>query len=151
VRIDWGVIFLFGGGILLGELARQNGLSERWGRELVDATGANSTWAITALVTGVAILLSELTSNTATATLMAPLAANLAVAAHAAPLPPILGATLGSSFGFMLPISTAPNAMAYGTGRVRVVEMARAGVVFDLAGFVVIVGGLYLLSQLGLL
>jgi sodium-dependent dicarboxylate transporter 2/3/5 len=149
VKIDWGVIFLFGGGILLGDLARQNGLSEEWGRAVVEATGAHSTWAIVALCTAAAIVLSELTSNTATATLMAPLAANLALAAGAAPLPAILGATLGSSFGFMLPISTAPNAMAYGTGQVRVVQMARAGVVFDLVGFVVIVGGLYVLSLVG--
>jgi solute carrier family 13 (sodium-dependent dicarboxylate transporter), member 2/3/5 len=148
VRIDWGVIFLFGGGILLGELARHNGLSEEWGRALVDATGASSTWTITALCTGVAILLSETTSNTATATLMAPLSGQLAVAAGAAPIPAILGATLGASFGFMLPISTAPNAMAYATGQVRVIQMVRAGIVFDLVGFVVIVGGLRILCPL---
>jgi sodium-dependent dicarboxylate transporter 2/3/5 len=74
--------------------------------------------------------------------------AAVAVAAGAAPVPAMLGATLGSSFGFMLPISTAPNAMAYGTGRVRVVEMARAGVVFDLVGFVLIVVGLRVLCPL---
>jgi sodium-dependent dicarboxylate transporter 2/3/5 len=147
-RIDWGVIFLFGGGILLGDLAGKNGLSGEWGRALVDWTGASSTWAITALCTAIAIVLSETTSNTATATLMAPLAGNLAAAAGAAPVPAMLGATLGSSFGFMLPISTAPNAMAYGTGRVRVVEMARAGVVFDLVGFVLIVVGLRVLCPL---
>jgi len=148
VRIDWGVIFLFGGGILLGDLAGKNGLSAEWGRALVAATGASSTWAITALVTAIAIVLSEMTSNTATATLMAPLAGNLAIAAGAAPVPAMLGATLGASFGFMLPISTAPNAMAYGTGRVRVVQMARAGIVFDLVGFVLIVAGLRVLCPL---
>ena len=144
-RIDWGVIFLFAGGILLGNLAGQNGLSAEWGRALVDATGASSTWTITALVTAIAIVLSELTSNTATATLMAPLAGSLAVAAGGDPIPAILGATLGSSFGFMLPISTGPNAMAYGTGQVRTAQMARAGVVFDVVGFVVIVAGLRVL------
>ena len=148
VRIDWGVIFLFGGGILLGDLAGKNGLSAEWGRALVELTGASSTWAITALVTGISIVLSETTSNTATATLMAPLAGNLAAAAGAAPVPAMLGATLGSSFGFMLPISTAPNAMAYATGRVRVTQMARAGVVFDVVGFVLIVGGLRILCPM---
>lgn len=147
-RIDWGVIFLFAGGILLGDLAGKNGLSDEWGRALVDATGASSTWTITALVTAIAIVLSELTSNTATATLMAPLAGSLALAAGAAPVPAMLGATLGSSFGFMLPISTGPNAMAYGTGRVRVSQMARAGVVFDVVGFVLIVVGLRLLCPI---
>lgn len=147
-RIDWGVIFLFAGGILLGDLAGKNGLSDEWGRALVDLTGASTTWTITALCTAIAIALSELTSNTATATLMAPLAGSLAVAAGAAPLPAILGTTLGCSFGFMLPISTGPNAMAYGTGRVTVRQMMGAGIVFDLVGFVVIVAGLRVLCPL---
>lgn len=147
-RIDWGVILLFGGGILLGDLARDSGLTSAWGKELVAWTGAGSTWSIVALVTGVSIVLSEATSNTATATLMVPLAAGLAEATGAAPVPAVLGATLGSSFGFMMPISTAPNALAYGTRRVTMGQMMRAGVVFDVIGFVVVVGGLRVLCPL---
>lgn len=147
-RIDWGVILLFGGGILLGDLAKETGLTTAWGAELVELTGAHSMWAIVALCTGVAILLSEATSNTATCVLMAPLAASLAVAAGHTPIPAVLGATIGSSFGFMMPISTAPNAMAYGTGRVTMGQMMRAGIVFDLVGYVVVVAGLRLLCPL---
>jgi sodium-dependent dicarboxylate transporter 2/3/5 len=146
--IDWGVILLFAGGILLGDLARTTGLAEVWGTALVSATGADSTWALTALVTAIAILLSEAASNTATATLIAPLAISLAEASGASPLPPVLGATLGASYGFMLPISTAPNAMAYSTGFVRVPTMMRTGIFFDVVGFAVIVGGLRLLAPL---
>ncbi len=148
VRIDWGVILLFAGGVLVGSLADRTGLSASWGRALADATGASSTWAIVALVTAVSIVMSETTSNTATATLMAPLAGQLAVAAGASPVPAVLGATLGSSFGFMLPISTGPNAMAYGTGAVRVFQMVRAGIVFDVIGFALIVGGLRVMCPL---
>ena len=147
-RIDWGVILLFGGGILLGDLARDSHLTERWGLALVEWTGASSTWAIVALVTGVSVILSEATSNTATATMMVPLAAGLAEAAGAPPVPAVLGATLGASFGFMMPISTAPNAMAYGTGKVRVREMMRTGIVFDVVGYVVVIAGLRLLCPL---
>jgi solute carrier family 13 (sodium-dependent dicarboxylate transporter), member 2/3/5 len=147
-RIDWGVILMFAGGVLLGKLAKDTGLAAAWGHWLVEATGASSTWSITALVTAAAIVLSEATSNTATATLMAPLAGSLAAAANAAPIPAVLGATLGASFGFMMPISTAPNAMAYATGRIRVADMVRTGIVFDVAGFIVIVGGLRLLCPL---
>lgn len=147
-RIDWGTVMLFGAGIMLGELAGQTGLSARWGKALVDATGADSLWTITALVTGAAILLSEATSNTATATLMVPLAISLAQAAGVSPIPPALGVTIGASFGFMLPISTAPNAMAYGTGQVSIRQMAGAGFVFDAIGFLIVVGGLRLLCPL---
>jgi len=147
-RIEWGVILLFGGGILLGSLAKSTGLAAEWGQTLVDATGASSTWAITALVTGTAIVLSEATSNTATASMMAPMAGALAAAAGAAPIPAILGATMGSSFGFMMPISTAPNALAYATGRVTVGQMLRTGIIFDVIGFVLIVAMLRILCPL---
>jgi sodium-dependent dicarboxylate transporter 2/3/5 len=147
-HIEWGVILLFGGGILLGDLAKSTGLAAEWGTTLVGYTGASSTWAITALCTGVAIVLSEATSNTATATLMAPLAGSLAASAGAAPIPAILGATLGASFGFMLPISTAPNALAYATGRVTIGQMMRCGIIFDVVGFFLIVGGLWILCPL---
>jgi sodium-dependent dicarboxylate transporter 2/3/5 len=147
-RIEWGVILLFGGGILLGSLAKSTGLAAEWGRALVEATGASSTWSITALVTGTAIVLSEATSNTATASMMAPLSGALAAAAGAAPIPAILGATLGSSFGFMMPISTAPNALAYASGRVSVGQMLKTGIVFDVIGFVIIVAALRVLCPL---
>jgi len=147
-KIEWGVILLFGGGVLLGTLGKSTGLAEQWGHELVDATGASSTWAITALVTATAIILSEATSNTATASMMAPLAGALATAAGAAPIPAVLGATMGASFGFMMPISTAPNALAYATGRVSVMQMVKAGIVFDVVGFVLILAALRIVCPL---
>jgi solute carrier family 13 (sodium-dependent dicarboxylate transporter), member 2/3/5 len=145
-RIEWGVILLFGGGILLGDLANKTGLAAEWGRALVDLTGASSTWGVCALATAAAIALSEATSNTATATLMAPLAGGIAHAAGAAEIPAILGATMGASFGFMMPISTAPNALAYATGKVTVPQMVRAGILFDVLGFLLILGTLRLLA-----
>jgi solute carrier family 13 (sodium-dependent dicarboxylate transporter), member 2/3/5 len=147
-RIEWGVILLFGGGILLGTLAKSTGLAAEWGHALVEATGASSTWSITALVTATAIVLSEATSNTATASMMAPLSGALAAAAGAAPIPAILGATMGASFGFIMPISTAPNALAYATGRVTVGQMLKTGIIFDVIGFVLIVAALRIMCPL---
>lgn len=137
-RIDWGTVMLFGGGILLGDLADKTGLARDLGEALTSVTGASSLFGVTALVTGFSILLSEATSNTAAATLMVPLSISLANAAGLPPTIPALGATFGSSFGFMLPISTAPNAMAYGTGNVSIRQMAGAGLWFDLLGFLLI-------------
>ncbi len=147
-RIDWGTVILFGGGILLGDLAGKTGLAARMGGSLIELTGASSLWTLTALVTATSVLLSEATSNTATATLMVPLAISLARAAHVPLIPPALGATIGASFGFMLPISTAPNAMAFGTGRVTIREMAGAGIWFDVIGYVTILAGLRVLCPL---
>jgi sodium-dependent dicarboxylate transporter 2/3/5 len=147
-QIEWGVILLFGGGMMLGDLARTTGLADEWGRALMSATGSSSLWGIVALCTGVSIVLSEATSNTATATLMAPLAGSLAHAAGVPVVPAVMGATLGASFGFMMPISTAPNALAYATGRVRVGEMMRTGIIFDVVGFVLIMAALRVMAPL---
>ncbi len=147
-RIDWGTVMLFGGGVLLGDLANKTGLARDWGELLVRSTGAQSEVALIALVTATSILLSEVTSNTASATLMVPLAVGIAQAAGVPVVPVALAATIGSSFGFMMPISTAPNAMAYGTRMVSIKDMARAGVVFDVLGFFVVTGIVLLVSRL---
>jgi solute carrier family 13 (sodium-dependent dicarboxylate transporter), member 2/3/5 len=147
-RIDWGTVLLFGGGILLGDLGNKTGLAGDWGRAMIEATGASSPWALVALVTAAAILLSELASNTASATLMVPIAFALAQSAGTPPVPAVLGATIGASFGFMMPISTAPNAMAYATGQVSIRQMIAAGIFFDVAGFIVVVAALRVLCPL---
>ena len=61
------------------------------------------------------------------------------------PLPPALGAVLGASYGFMLPVSTPPNAIVYGSGLVPLSRMMRAGILFDVIGFFIILGGLRVL------
>ena len=146
-RIDWGTTILFGGGILLGDLANTSGLAKVWGTALLEASGAHSTAAVVALVTLTALVISELASNTAAATLVIPLATGLAQAAGVSPIAAIVGATLGASFGFMMPISTAPNAMAYATGAVTVRQMASAGILFDIIGYIVVVTGVLLLAR----
>jgi sodium-dependent dicarboxylate transporter 2/3/5 len=147
-RIDWGTVLLFGGGILLGDLANKTGLAADWGRWLMDATGASSMLAVVALVTAAALILSELASNTASATLMVPLAFALAQSTGTPPIPAVLGATIGASFGFMMPISTAPNAMAYATKQVTIRQMLTAGIVFDIVGYMAVVAAIVLLWPL---
>ncbi|MBI2919640.1 MAG: DASS family sodium-coupled anion symporter [Planctomycetes bacterium] len=147
-RIDWGTVLLLGGGLTLGELMKDTGLSAAIGRGLVSQLGVSSLWGLTALSAGLAILLSEITSNTATATMLLPVVIGIAQSAGLPVLPPALAATFGCSFGFMLPVSTPPNALAYGTGMVPIATMARKGVVFDVIGFALIVGGLRMLCPI---
>jgi sodium-dependent dicarboxylate transporter 2/3/5 len=89
-----------------------------------------------------------LTSNTASATMVIPVVIAIAQAAGVSALPPALGACLGSSFGFMLPISTPPNAIVYGSGLVPIGRMIRAGVLLDVMGFFILWGGLRFLCPL---
>jgi len=138
-RIEWGIVLLYGGGLALGDLAFTTGLAKALGEGLTSWTPAPTTFALTVLFTGVAIVLSETTSNTASANMIVPVAIAVAKASGVDPLAPALAATLGASMGFMMPISTPPNAIVYGSGHVPLTAMMRFGLVLDLAGFVVIV------------
>ena len=82
--------------------------------------------------------LTEVTSNTATSSLLMPLLAATAVAGDINPMLLMVPAVLSASCAFMLPVATAPNAIVFGSGRVRIKEMARAGFVLNLIGAVVI-------------
>jgi sodium-dependent dicarboxylate transporter 2/3/5 len=139
VRIDWGIILLFGGGLAMGELAFTTGLAESMGRGITSVLPVHSEAALTILFTGVAILMSEAASNTASANMIVPIAIAVSQAAGIDPIQPALGATLGASMGFMMPISTPPNAIVYSSGHVPITAMIRHGIVLDVAGFVVIV------------
>jgi sodium-dependent dicarboxylate transporter 2/3/5 len=148
VRIDWGTILLFGGGLALGGLMFKTGLAEVIGRSLMDLTGADTLWGITATAIGLGIVVSETTSNTASASMVIPVMIALSKAAGVSPIPPALGACLGASYGFMLPVSTPPNAIAYASGMVPITRMVKTGIVFDVLGFFLILGGLRLLCPL---
>ena len=139
VRIDWGIILLFGGGLAMGELAFSTGLAEAMGTGITSWLPVRSEAALTILFTAVAIIMSEAASNTASANMIVPIAIAVAQASGVDPLQPALGATLGASMGFMMPISTPPNAIVYSSGHVPITAMMRHGVVLDVAGFFVII------------
>jgi len=148
VRIDWGTLLLFGGGITLGELMFQTGLADAVGHGLLRLSGAHSMWGITLAAIFIAIIVSETTSNTASANMVVPVMISLSMAAGVNPIPPAIGATLGASWGFMLPVSTPPNAIIYGSGLVPITKMLRAGILFDLLGGLVLWVGLRILLPL---
>ncbi len=140
-HIDWGIILLFGGGLAMGGLADSTGLAEAFGRWVVSFVPGAGTIGLTLVFTAVAILMSEAASNTAAATIVVPTAIAVSIAAGVSPLEPALGATFGASLGFMMPISTPPNAIVYSSGYVPIGAMMRYGVVLDVIGYVVIVVG----------
>lgn len=137
-RIDWGTILLFGGGISLGGMLQSSGLAKSLGQGLFDVMPIDGAFGITLAATLVAVLVSELTSNTASATLVVPIVIELAKAAGTDPVAPALAATIGCSFGFMLPVSTPPNAIVYGTGKLSIGDMVRAGLALDIAGAILV-------------
>ncbi len=148
VRIDWGTILLFGGGLALGTLMFETGVATAMGEGFTARLGASSTWGLTFAAIAITIVLTETTSNTAAANMVIPVVIAIAQAAGVNPVPPALGASFAASFGFMLPVSTPPNAIAYGSGLVPLPMMMRAGVLFGLMGVVIIWIGLRVMCPL---
>jgi sodium-dependent dicarboxylate transporter 2/3/5 len=147
-RIDWGTLLLFGGGITLGNLMFETKLAEVVGTSILRFSGATSLWGVTFASIFIAIIVSETSSNTAAANMVVPVMIALAKAAGIDPVPPAIGATLGASWGFMLPVSTPPNAIAYGSGMIPITKMIRAGIWFDVLGGLLLWVGLRILLPL---
>jgi sodium-dependent dicarboxylate transporter 2/3/5 len=146
VAIDWGTIVLFGGGIALGSLLSSTGLAALVGDALAGSLGAASPFTLTVLAVVAAVLVSETASNTASVGIVVPIVISLADAAGMNPVVPALAAIFGASFGFMLPISTPPNAIVYGSGLVPITRMIRSGLVFDLVGALLIAAGVTVMA-----
>jgi sodium-dependent dicarboxylate transporter 2/3/5 len=139
VKIDWGVVLLYGGGFALGVLAFNTGLAEAIGRGLTALLPVSGSLGMLIAATAVAAITSEATSNTASANMVVPVVIATAKALGLDPLEPALGATFGASLGFMLPVSTPCNAIVYGSGYIPLSRMIRYGIILDIAGVIVIV------------
>jgi len=148
VRIDWGVVLLYGGGFALGVLSFQTGLAEAMGRGITGLLPLEGSFGLLVASVLAAVLLSETTSNTAAANMIVPVVISIAKAANLDPLEPALGATMAASLGFMLPVSTPCNAIVYGSGYIPLGRMIRWGLLLDLAGIVVIIALVRLLTPL---
>ena len=135
----WSVIFLFGGGLALAGGMQGSGLTAWLGEALLPLAG----WPmilVALAVTALVVLVTEFASNVATATGIVPVVAALVVALGADPVLLALPAALAASWGFMLPAGTGPNAIAWGTGRIRIGRMVTAGALLDVAGVFLMVG-----------
>ena len=148
VKIDWGITLLYGGGLALGEMTFSTGLAQAIGEGVTGWLPSQSPLALTLLFTGAAIVVSEAASNTASANMVVPIAIAVSQAAGVRPIEPVLGATLGASMGFMMPVSTAPNAIVYSSGYVPIGKMMRHGVFLDIVAFVIIVAVVMLLGPI---
>jgi sodium-dependent dicarboxylate transporter 2/3/5 len=148
VKIDWGVVLLYGGGFALGVLSFKTGLAEAAGRGLTGLLPISGELGLLVASVIVAIVLSEATSNTAAANMVVPVVISIAQASGMDPFEPALGATMAASLGFMLPVSTPCNAIVYGSGLIPLKKMIRYGAVLDLAGGIVIVVLVRLLGSL---
>ena len=137
VKLPWGLLVLFGGGLSLAATLNQSGFSAFLGSQAV-ALSVLPIFLIVVIVTGTMIFLTELTSNTATTATLVPILYAVAIGLKLDPILLILPAGFAASCAFMLPVATPPNAIIFGSGHVSIPQMCKAGFWLNLVAIVLI-------------
>ncbi|MGB5813414.1 MAG: DASS family sodium-coupled anion symporter [Polyangiales bacterium] len=146
VRIDWGLILLFGGGLSLGAQMFDTGLAGAISHWFLSFSGIDSLWGLTAAMILFTVFFTEACSNTASSNMIVPFAIAAAVELEVTPLLPALAVGLSASCAFMLPIATGPNAVAYGHGLVDLRQMMRVGFILNIVAALTLLAVLWVLS-----
>ncbi|MEK4081821.1 SLC13 family permease [Solibacillus sp. FSL K6-1126] len=144
VKLPWGILLLFGGGLAIASGFVSTGLSEWIGAQLMGLEGV-SVIVLIFLVAALVLALTEITSNTATASMMYPIMASLAVALGVHPYALMIAAGVAASCAFMLPVATPPNAAVFGSGYIKITDMMKAGFALNVFGVVFITLSIYFL------
>lgn len=143
-KIPWGIILLFGGGFALASGFTSSGLSAYIG-ESFRAIGPVPVLILVLIICISVTFLTELTSNVATLSMLLPILASWSVSLEIHPLVFILPATISASMAFMMPVATPPNAVVFGSERIRIVEMARTGLMLNFVAIAFTLVMVYLL------
>ncbi len=144
-NIPWNIILLFGGGFALAKAFVSSGLSlwigNKLGNFLFDSQFLNMI-----LFVSVMIFLTELTSNTATTQIFLPVIAGIAITSGENPLFLMIPVTIAASMAFMLPVATPPNAIIFGSNKIKISQMSRFGILLNLIAIVIITIFVYIIA-----
>lgn len=146
-EIPWGVLLLFGGGLAIAAGFQSSGLSTWLGDQLTILDGLHML-VIIGGATLLIMMLTEITSNTATATMILPVVAALAVAIDVHPFALMIPCAMAANCAFMLPVGTPPNAIIFGTGKLKIIEMVKAGFWLNVFATILIVLAVYYIAPI---
>lgn len=143
--VPWGVLLLFGGGLSLASAIERHGLAGYLGTLAGGLQGMPPLLVVSIIAFGI-LMLTELTSNTATAATFLPIGGALALSLGQNPLLLMVPIALAANCSYMLPVGTPPNAIVFGSGMITLPQMARAGFLLNILAVPVVVGLLWLLG-----
>jgi sodium-dependent dicarboxylate transporter 2/3/5 len=139
-KLPWGVLLLFGGGLSLASAISETGLA-KWMGQGVSTLEGSPVLLVLVCTVALIVMLTEITSNTATTAAFLPILGAVAVGLGQNPFLLAVPAALGASCAFMLPVATPPNAIVYGSDLLSIPEMSRVGLWLN-ALFIIVVTGL---------
>jgi len=137
VRLPWGILLLFGGGMALAAGFKSSGLALWIGGQITLLEGVSVILVVVILITAVNFL-TEITSNLATTAMLLPILAPMALAIDVHPFLLMVAATVAASCAFMLPVATPPNAVVFGSGYLKIPDMVRAGIWMNILSIVLL-------------
>ena len=145
-ELPWGILLLFGGGFAIAGGFNSSGLSSLIGN-LFTNLEIDNPFIIIIIVCLILTFLTEITSNTATTTLILPILAKASAVLGLDPRILMIPATLSASCAFMMPIASPTQAIVFGSGHIKIKQMIRAGILFNLLGVIIVTGVFYLLTK----
>lgn len=137
VKLPWGVLLLFGGGLAIAQAFRDSGLAAWIGSQMSLLEGVSLIVLLLAIIAMVNFL-TEITSNLATTAMLLPVLAPLALSIDVHPFLLMAGATIAASCAFMLPVATPPNAIVFGSGYLKIPDMVRTGIWMNILSIVLL-------------
>lgn len=138
VKLPWGILILFGGGLALASAMSQAGVIEYIG-ELVSQNKSWSVFLVSAILITIMLFATELMSNVALVAIFAPVVAGIAIGLDQDMLLLLIPVTMASSCAFMLPMATPPNAIVFASGHIKVHEMAKAGFFLNVISVLILI------------
>lgn len=131
VKLPWGILLLFGGGMALASGFQESGLAKWIGGQITLLQGISILLLVLLLIAAVNFL-TEITSNLATTAMLLPILAPMALSIDVHPLLLMVAATVAASCAFMLPVATPPNAVVFGSGYLKIPDMVKTGIWMNL-------------------
>lgn len=150
-KLPWNILLLFGGGLALSEGFKNSQLSDYF--IVVFSSLSSYSWGVVLLIVVTAVVfLTELVSNTATATLLIPIMISVSVALGIPPLLLVIPVTMATSFAFMLPVATPPNAIAFSYNYLSIKDMMKSGFWLNVLCIVILIlASIFILPHCGII
>ena len=137
VKLPWGILLLFGGGMALAAGFKESGLALWIGSQMTLLDGISLFLLVIILITAVNFL-TEITSNLATTAMLLPILYPMAITIDVHPFILMVSATVAATCAFMLPVATPPNAVVFGSGYLRIPDMVRVGIWMNLLSIILL-------------
>ena len=144
VKLPWGIILLFGGGMAIANGFESSGLALWIGNQMTLLVGMTTLILVLLLIAAVNFL-TEITSNLATTAMLLPVLAPMAITVYLHPFVLMVGAAVAASCAFMLPVATPQNAVVFGAGYLRIPDMVNKGFVMNIVSIIILTLFVYFL------